>query len=153
MIDVLLVSAMIVRLSPAIAPELRDRYAADIVAAVADSDRPVELAAALVATQSAESDWRESVETCRITGDGGAAISAFQMHAHWLGTSTRKEVCSSNAVAASLAARALTTLHKRAGSWRKAFRLYVGCSTEGDVRLRNRGKHFETLVANAARPS
>lgn len=153
MIDALIVSAMIVRLSPTIDATLRDRYAADIVSAVGESDRPVELAAALVATQAAESDWRESVETCRVTGDGGAAISAFQFHSHWFGRSSRKELCSSNALAAGTAASILTTLRKRAGSWRRAFRMYVGCATESDPKLRGRGKHFETLVANAARSS
>ena len=117
------VVAAIVSIGPRLSGEQIDRYATDI-AYVANND--LDLALALVVAQDAESAWRESVETCKVTGDGGRAISSFQLHRHWWGEFTRTEICASNVVAAARAARALTVLARR-GGFENALRLYVGC--------------------------
>lgn len=144
MIEVAIVSIMFRTLAPGIDADLRERYAADI-AAVADT---VEEAAALSVTQLAESDLDPRVESCRRTGDHGASISGFQLKSHWWGGFTRNDICGSNALAATLALRALRVLRQKGGSWHAAFRRYVGCNTESDPRLRGRGHNFDRLIAN-----
>ena len=125
-----LVLAAILTLAPATPLERAKRYADDIALAAAGD---VDLAYALVATQHVESSWREDIETCAVTGDGGAAVTAWQLHKHWLGGYSRAEVCASNALAASLAASALIVLEHRTGSLVGAMRAYVGCRP-GDPR-------------------
>lgn len=156
MIDVGLVAIMISTLSPTIDANLRDRYAGDIVAAVADADEPVELAAALVATAKAEGEFSERIERCQYKGseaDNGRALGLWQIHRQWWGKFSRSDICTSNAVSASLAARALIELHRRCHSWHSTFRAFVGVNTETDPRLRGRGHNFDRLVANARRSS
>lgn len=131
--------------------DLAARYADDIAVA-ADGD--VEMALALVVTQRAESDFREDVEHCHCKKgecdagpDGKAtAFSGFQLHAMWLRGHTARDVCASNRLAASLAAQALRELKAKRGTWRSAFRAYVGANSESDERLRDRGKQFEQLL-------
>ena len=123
------------------------RYANDIALAAGDD---VEVAMALVATANAESDFDKRVETCRRTGDNGAAVSQYQLHRNWWGGHSRAELCGSNALATALAGNALRTLRRMAGSWRAAFRRYVGCNTQSDPHLRKRAQTFERLMANAA---
>ena len=77
------VVAAIISLAPRLSGEQIDRYAADIAYVAGDN---LELALALVVVQDAESTWRESVETCKVTSDGGLAISSFQLKSkHWFG--------------------------------------------------------------------
>src|SRR5262249_40416495 len=118
-----------------------ERYAADIVAACGDE---TELCCALVATQHEESRWRADVESCAVTGDGGAAVTAWQLHRHWWQGKSREEVCASNRVAASLAANALTVLAHRAGGFPGAIRSYIGCRP-GDPRSVRRIRLFRKL--------
>lgn len=143
---VALIASAIVSLRPALSGEMIDKYADDIAAA-ADGD--LELAMALVVVQDAESTWRPTVEICHVTGDGGRAISAFQMHRHWWAGYSRKEICESNRLAASLAASALLVLAERTGGWRGALRAYVGCSPT-DSRSVRRRRVFNRLL-DAAR--
>lgn len=152
MIDALLVATMISTLAPSIAPDLRDRYAADIVAAVGDDEHPVEFAAALVATAKAEGEFYPRWERCEYRGaegDNGRAVSLYQLHVqHWQ-NHRREEICADNRLATRLAADLLLQLKRRFGSWHSAFRAYVGVHTETDPNLKNRGHNFDRLVANA----
>jgi hypothetical protein len=144
-----IVAAAIVSLHPPpMSGETIDRYAADIAAA-AEGD--VDVALALVVIQDAESTWRESVETCKVKGDGGRAISAFQMHKHWWGGKTSKEVCGSNKLAAELAANVIDVLSHRTGGIAGALRAYVGCNP-GDPRSVRRIRNFKRLQVNAQKP-
>jgi hypothetical protein len=136
-----LVLAAILTLAPALQRETAERYAADIALA-ADGD--IDLAYALVATQHVESSWRLSVETCAVTGDGGRAVSAFQMHRHWWAGYSRAEVCGSNALATSLAASALVALEHRTGGMAGALRAFVGCKP-GDPRSVRRIKAYRQI--------
>lgn len=136
------VVAAIVSIGPRLSGEQIDRYAADI-AYVAKDD--LDLALALVVVQDAESTWRESVETCKVTGDGGLAISSFQLHKYWRVGFSPAEICRSHLVATALAARALMVLARYAGI-ENAFRLYVGCRVH-DVRAVRRRMMFQRLRA------
>jgi hypothetical protein len=142
-----LITAAIVSLAPQLSAETVNRYATDIALA-ADDD--AELALAMVATQDAESTWRADVETCKVTGDGGRAISAMQLHRHWWAGYSRAEICASNRLAMSLASSALIALAHRTGGWRGAMRAYVGCRP-GDPRSVKRIRTFERLLALARR--
>ncbi|HMJ53601.1 MAG TPA: hypothetical protein VK540_16050 [Polyangiaceae bacterium] len=142
-----LITAAIVSLAPNLPTETVDRYAADISEA---ADGELELAVALVSTQDAESSWRADVETCKITGDGGRAISAMQIHRHWWAGYSRAEICASNTLAVSLAASALTVLSHRTGGTRGALRAFVGCRP-GDPRSVKRLRTYDRLLANARR--
>jgi hypothetical protein len=143
------VVAAILSLGPKLPGETIDRYAADITAAVDnecahDDAFCVELALALVVVQHEESAWRESVETCRITGDGGLAISSFQLHRYWWGPYSRRELCASNGAAAERAAHTLRVLVVTTGSFVGALRAYVGCRAT-DPRAMRRGANFRKL--------
>jgi len=136
-----LILAAILTLAPALPAPTAERYATDIAMACGDE---LDLCYALVATQHAESAWRAEVEDCRVTGDGGAAVSAWQLHKHWLGGYTRAEVCGSNRLAAYLAANALIILQHRGGGWPGAMRRYVGC-LPGDPRSVRRIKAYRLI--------
>ena len=118
-----LVLAAILALAPALPHATAERYTADIVAACGDE---AELCWALVATQHEESRWRTDVETCAVTGDGGAAVTAWQLHRHWWGGYDSAELCASNRLATSLAASALIVLEHRTGGMTGALRAYMG---------------------------
>jgi hypothetical protein len=138
-----IVTAAIVSLHPHISGEMIDVYASDISAAVEeecghDEESCVSLALALVVVQDAESTWRESVSTCQILGDGGRAATGFQLHQHWWGGLSRREICGSNRLAAIRAARALTVLAGRTGGMRQALQRYVGCYASDPRAVRRR---------------
>jgi len=138
-----IVAAAIVSLAPNLSGEQVDEYASDIAAAVDeecghDDAHCVELALALVVVQHEESSWRKSVETCRVTGDGGRAISMFQLHRHWWGKNTRGQMCASNRLAAKRAAFAMRTLSGPERSMGLAFRRYVGCTASDRRAVRRR---------------
>ncbi len=118
-----LVLAAILSLAPALPMATAGRYADDIIAACGDE---ADLCWALVATQHEESRWRLEVETCAVTGDGGAAVTAWQLHKHWRGGYSQAEVCGDNRLAASLAAAALIALEHRTGGMTGALRAYMG---------------------------
>ena len=149
-----MIAAAIVSLSPRISGEMIDKYASDIAAAVNDvdeecghDDRPcLELALALVVVQHEESSWRSDVETCKVVGDGGAAIGAHQTHRHWWRGRTKKEICASNRLSASLAAHALMTL-RRGDDYGVALQRYVGCpaTDRRAVRRRNTLRRLKAL--------
>jgi len=136
-----IILAAILTLAPALPPATAQRYANDITLAAAGD---LDLGYALVATQHVESSWRLDVETCAVTGDGGAAITAWQLHKHWLGGYSRAEVCASNTLATSLAASALIVLQHRGGGWPGAMRRYVGCRP-GDPRSVKRIQAFRLI--------
>lgn len=136
-----LVLSAILRLAPALPPATAERYAADIAHACGDE---WDLCAAMVATQAEESSFRSDIETCAVTGDGGAAITAWQLHKHWLGGYSRAEVCASNTLAASLAASALIVLSHRSGGMVGAIRRYIGCRP-GDPRSVRRIKTYRLI--------
>lgn len=136
-----LLLAAILSLSPALPTATAARYAADIALA-ADGD--IDMAWALVATQHEESHWRVDVETCRVTGDGGRSVSAYQLGKWWWAGYSQAEVCASNQLAASLAASALTVLSHRTGGLPGAMRAYVGCRP-GDVRSVRRIQLYRKL--------
>lgn len=136
-----LILAAILRLAPALPAATAERYANDIALA-ADGDW--EMAAALIATQHEESRWRVDVESCAVTGDGGAAVTAWQLHKHWWAGYSRDEVCRSNQLAASLAASALIVLEHRTGGMVGAMRAYIGCRP-GDVRSVRRIRLFRKI--------
>jgi hypothetical protein len=139
------VVAAIVSLAPRLSGEQIDRYAADIAYVAHDN---LDLALALVVVQDAESAWRESVETCKVTGDGGLAISSFQLHAHWLGGFSRQAVCRSNLLAAARAGHAMLVL-ARVGGMENALHLYVGCRATDPraTRRRSRIQQLQRLPA------
>jgi hypothetical protein len=148
---VTLVTAAIVSLRPHISGEMIDKYAADISAAVDvecehDEVDCIELALALVVVQDQESTWRSDVETCKVVGDGGRAVGAYQMHRHWWRGRTRKEICSSNLLAATLAAHTLTVLAGPSGGMETALRHYVGCA-KNDPRAVKRRDTLRRLKA------
>lgn len=130
--------------APRLDEATRDRYASDIAAAAPD----VEIALALVATGTVESGWRRDVETCRMTGDDGRAISLWQLHAHWLAGHDRAEVCASNGLATMLAAGELMTLRARCGAIRCAMARYVGAPPR-DPRVARRVELFGRLLSTA----
>jgi hypothetical protein len=141
----------ILTLAPTLPREQAERYAEDIESAAAndDGELDVELGMALVVTQDAESTWRESVESCRITGDDGRAVGAFQIHKHWWNGHTRAEICASNRLSAALAARSLRTLRTRTGgNMARAMRSYIGCAAT-DIRVVRRVRRHEQLMLAA----
>lgn len=139
-----MIAAAIVTLAPRLNGETVDRYAADIAAATDDIDQ----ALAMVVVQDAESSWRPEVENCTVTGDGNRALTMWQFHAHWMIGLSRKDVCSSNRLAAYVAGNALQVLNHRTGGWRGAIRAYVG-ARPGDPRIVSRLRKYEMLLKRA----
>jgi len=135
----------ILTLAPTLEYGTAARYADDIYAACGDER---DLCYALVATQHAESAWRPDVERCEVTGDGGRAVSAFQLHRHWWAGYSREEVCKSNGRAAWLAAGALVVLEHRTGGMIGAMRAYVGCAP-GDPRAVKRIQAYRRIRGGA----
>lgn len=136
-----IVVALILSLNPPLSGEDVDRYAADITFA-ADDD--VNVAIALIVVQDSESTWRRDVESCKVTGDGGKAISSVQIHRHWWSGYSRAEICASNRLAVTLAANVITVLSESTGSTRAALRAYVGCSSK-DPRAVRRWRKYDEL--------
>lgn len=137
-----LIVAAIQSVAPPMSGEQLDAYASDIVAAVDeecghDDVDCLELAAALIVVQHEESSWRRDVETCRVTGDGGRAIGAHQTHRHWWRGHSRKEICASNRLSATIAAHALLTLRRGSG-YGVALQRYVGCPATDRRAVRRR---------------
>lgn len=98
-----ILTAAILSLAPWVGPARAAEIAAGPAAATSDLDE----ALLLVTVDYHESSLRKSVEDCRITGDGGRAVSAYQLTRRHLGRRTRAEVCASHALASKLALRAL----------------------------------------------
>jgi hypothetical protein len=136
-----LILAAILTLAPALPAPTAQRYADDITLA-ADGD--LDLGYALVSTQHVESSWRADIETCAVTGDGGAAVTAFQLHRWWWAGYSQTELCASNRLATSLAASALIVLEHRTGGLIGALRAYVGCKP-GDPRSVKRIKAYRLI--------
>lgn len=62
----------------------------------------------LVALAAGESGWRAEVIDCRVTGDHGRSVSAWQLMTPWAWAGrSRADICSSVPLAAGLALRAL----------------------------------------------
>jgi hypothetical protein len=91
-------------LSPALPPSYA-KHVAETIASVTESKEEATL---LLVTNAGESSLRRDVETCEKTGDGGLAISSYQLHWwHWGGYS-RSEICARPTLATGLALRALS---------------------------------------------
>lgn len=131
--------AAIVAISPKVPVERAERYARDIAIA---SEGDAELAAALIETQRAESDFREEVETCKVTGDNGKAVTGFQLHSERWDGRGREELCASNVLAAGVAGKWLARLRRITGSWRIAFVRYIGATSDVDPHMRGRHVQF-----------
>jgi hypothetical protein len=150
MIEATVVAMLISTLAPTLGAEQRDRYAADIAVAAADD---TELMLGLVAVHFEESRFEERIERCHCRSyecDNGEAFAAPQLHRHWLNGYAPAEVCASNTLAQSLAARALVTLRRRTGTIRRALVAYIGCK-RSDVRAKKRLAVFERLLASSKR--
>lgn len=93
-------------------------------ATFAGEDGPRKTAVWLVTAAHHESGFLESVRTCRRKGDAGRAISLYQMQRWATRGYTAEQVCSSDALQAYLAARAV----RRSGARtpRAMFAAYAG---------------------------
>src|SRR6266566_2030305 len=146
MVEIAIVLAAFVQSGLKVDDETRRRYAEDIAFAAPT----LEVAIAEVVTIKAEAEQDTTrIERCdyrKGEADNGRAASTFQLHPErWQGHSFA-EVCGDNRLAAKLAADFLWSLRKSAGSWRAAFRRYVGVSRQDDPRLRGRDREFERLL-------
>ncbi|HMI86235.1 MAG TPA: hypothetical protein VK550_19210 [Polyangiaceae bacterium] len=144
-----LILAAILALAPSLAPETAERYASDIAIA-ADGD--LEMAAALVATAEAESNFRAAIEQCECQQwecDRGAdrkirALGLFQLQYYWWSNHEPAEICGDSALAAILTAKELGYLQKRYG-WVRALRYHIGGKAT-DEQVRPRIRRFEQLT-------
>jgi hypothetical protein len=144
-----LILMAILALAPGLPPETAERYANDIAIA-ADGD--FDMAAALIATAEAESNFRSAIERCKCQqwecdrgGDGEIrALGLFQIQYYWWGNHDSDEICSDNTLAATLAAKELSYLQKRFG-WARALRYHIGGKATDD-QVRPRLRRFEQLT-------
>jgi len=144
-----LILTAILTLAPALSPEIAARYADDIAMAAGGD---LEMAAALVATAEGESNFRSSIERCECQqwecdrGEDGKirALGIFQLHYYWWAKHDAKEICTDNALAATLTARQLSYLQKRFG-WTRALRYHIGGKAT-DEQVRPRLRRFEQLT-------
>ena len=144
-----LILSAILALAPYLPESTAERYAADIANA-ADGD--VDMAAALVATAEAESHFSTAIERCECRrwecdrGNDGKirALGLFQVQFYWWGKHAAEEICSDNALAASLVAKELSYLQKRFG-WSRALRYPIGAKAT-DEQVRPRIRRFEQLA-------
>jgi hypothetical protein len=128
------------------APNLPGERAAHVAADIAAEAEDVEQGLALVTIARFESDFREEVENCAITGDDGEAISLFQMHVRWYQRHTRREICWSNRLATKLAAQAVSYLRRMVRTPELIFMRYVGTSDPRDRRIVSRLALYRRLV-------
>lgn len=142
MIAVATVLAAIAIAAPNLPPDRAAHVAADIAAEAED----VEQSLVLVTIARFESDFREEVENCAITGDDGEAISLFQMHARWYQHHARRDICWSNRLAAKLAADAVAYLRRMVRTPERIFMRYVGTSDPLDRRIVSRLALYRRLV-------
>lgn len=90
-----------------ICPKCDPRRVDAVAGSIARAASTPEDQALLLVTAVRESALRLEVETCRVVGDGGRAVSSYQLwRHHWRGH-TRSEICSDPALAAGLALGAL----------------------------------------------
>lgn len=128
------------------APNLSEARAAHIAADIAAEAEDVEQGITLVTIARFESDFREEVENCAITGDDGEAISLYQMHARWYAGHSRRAICWSNRLATRLAAQAVSYLRRMVRTPERIFMRYVGTSDPRDRRIVSRLALFRRLV-------
>jgi hypothetical protein len=121
------------------------RYGTDMASAAGS----VEDGIMLVATAAEEGGFRKQVETCAVTGDGGDAISLYQLHKEHLGRHTREEVCASNRLATRLAMASLARVRRIAGTAELSFARYIGVTRLDDVRVRRRTALYQRLLTAA----
>jgi hypothetical protein len=142
MIALATVLAALAIAAPALPEERAQHIAADIAAEAVD----VEHGLTLVTIARFESDFREEVENCAITGDDGDAVTLFQLHARWYQRHTQKELCASNRLATRLAADAISYLRRMVKTTERVFMRYVGTSDPRDRRIVSRLALFRKLV-------
>jgi len=119
-------------------PNLSEARAAHVAADIAAEAEDVEQGLTLVTIARFESDFREEVENCAITGDDGEAVSLFQLHARWYERHTQEEICASSRLATLLAARAVSYLRRMVRTPELLFMRYVGTSNPRDRRIVSR---------------
>jgi hypothetical protein len=113
--------ALIFALSPSTPVERAEELADGFTAATEDVDELLELAV----TAWHEGQFRLDVQTCRVRGDGGRALTLFQLHRHWRGGFSDRDVCGTLSLQAQLALRALRSC-RGSGTPRRAFARYTG---------------------------
>lgn len=120
------------RPAPVDVPRL-ERLAADVVLAVElgpdPFGDPAANALALVAIAWHESGFRPEVANCRVAGDSGRSVTAWQLMGPWAwGGNTRADVCNHPALAAYLALGVLERHAERCprAPWRAVFDGYSG---------------------------
>jgi len=115
-----------------------DAIASDIVEVVVKDDKSdeglpmekTEAASMLAAAIFHESGLRESVETCKSSGDGGRSIGLGQVMVgqNWEGH-TKKEICSNRKLQLKLALHVLSKCYERTPRSRSVYK----CYTSGDA--------------------
>jgi hypothetical protein len=149
----------ILTLAPSMQVDTATRYATDIENAV---DADLELGMALVVTMNAEATARpEDIEHCIYKaweGDRDAkgkprALGLYQLHYYWWDGHSRDEICASNTLATTLAAKEMRNhIGVTRGNWHRALRRHVGYDIDPkDPRVINRPKNFDRVLANARR--
>ena len=128
--------AAILNLLPAVGRSRAETIARQIDTAA----RNVDDGLMLVVINRRESDFSAAVERCDVTGDGGRAISAYQLHPHLLGRYSREQVCQDPVLAARIA---LWTLG-RDGTPAERFGRYAGRSTQ-DRKIVQRVQDYEAV--------
>lgn len=135
-----LIMAAIFSLSPATPPE-RAEELADAIAFTTESQAE---AMALVTTAWHEGRFDRDVQTCRKVGDGGRALTLYQMHRSWRGGFADRDVCRDLTLSTQLALRALRKC-RGGGTARQAFAAYTGRSTR-DAEVQRRTETYERLL-------
>lgn len=131
-----------------LAPATPPQWAEEIYDDVASATDDVEEAAELVTTWWHESQFRPAVLDCRVRGDHGRALGAFQLWRHWRGGFRDRDVCQTPSLQAQLALRALR-ICGGAGGPRRAFARFTG-RPAGDAEVSRRVQTYERLRALAA---
>ncbi len=148
MISAALVLLALLDARPSLEADRANILSRDIAAEVDTLDE----ARAVIATIETESGMRESVQSCRVTGDHGKAISMGQIHRFWWEGHSRREICADNRLAMRLTIGALRALGGKWGRWDGAFYLYVGRgAARNDPRIVRRQRLFARLQRLAAK--
>jgi hypothetical protein len=109
-------TGLVLQLAPAIGSDRAAEVASGAAVAAEASPQPLEAGVLLIVTAWRESGFRKAVETCQITGDGGRAVTAYQLHREHWGHHQATEICADHALASRLALRALEGHHSVRGA-------------------------------------
>jgi hypothetical protein len=143
-----IVLVAILNLAPWLSHDQAISYAKDI-AKVCNNNVP--LCATLTVVANAEGSFTKAVETCKIVGDEGKAISLYQLHPHFYGRYTPEEICSNNRLATSIAGKILYGFILVAGV-EGAFKLYAGITSDNHPKIVKRmnmyNQTYSIMTAN-----